>query len=120
MPTNRRYRMCRRTPAYTPEMILSDADLRHHVETGRPYFAGFATVEEFADGWEAVRDVVLEDFVSRHPGRRPFAWWLLDHGTERPLLVDPLYGEPVTREHALSYSGVTFGFAHTHTVPPMQ
>lgn len=33
--------------------------------------------------WEALRDHILPDWIRRHPGSRPFAWWCFDSGLER-------------------------------------
>jgi hypothetical protein len=30
------------------------------------------------EGWEALRDTLLPEFIAEHPGERPYAWWKFD------------------------------------------
>lgn len=78
------------------------------------YLTRYRTREEFAAAWEQYREELLPEFIAKHPGHRPFAWWLLDHGKERPMNAD---GIAWTAKHGdyLRYScrfTETFGFLH--------
>ncbi len=100
------------------ETILADKNRMRDLKSGRPtdFRASFETIEEMRDAWDAVRDDVLPAFIEKHPGRRPFAWWLFDHGRERPLYRERLEGfcteEQLRREQGRGDSS-RFGFLHT-------
>ncbi len=101
--------------------ILSSKSLTMHLLQGSFFFpnSGFPDLESFRRGWELTRDVLLPQFCEEHPNRKPFAWWLIDHGNERPLL-DPL---PPGRSEAEIRRGIPphrFGFLHTHYSPAVQ
>ena len=115
----------RRLPALAAEMILENPNLRYHLEAGTSIidFSGFKTRERFAEAWELTRETIMCDYVAKHPGRRPFAWWLCDHKQERPIIPQMLGGEPLTRERLLSWDSrhkEYFGFVHTRTYPAFQ
>ncbi len=76
--------------------------------TGRPFFGGFHTREEFEDMWAAVGDELLAEWLDRHPGLRPFGWWVCEHKRERPV-VHEITGNGVARLRAES----RFGFLHS-------
>jgi hypothetical protein len=106
-------------------MIVSDPDLRHHLESGRPFFNGFKTEELFRKGWELTRETLLPEFIKKHPGERPFGWWLCDHKKERPVISQTTHdGQIVTREWLLDHwhdrHDKKFGFLHTNIWPPFQ
>jgi hypothetical protein len=66
-------------------------------------------VEAFAAAWEIHRDRLLNEFIAKHPGRRPFAWWALDHKKERPIL-----GElPADQLALIRRQHTHYGYFHT-------
>src|SRR5262245_17338425 len=84
MPRPRRRGRVRRL-----DLLVLTKGQRYHLETGCVCVpgAGFGSDREsFEDAWEIHRDTILEEFIAEHPGRRPFAWWLLDHAQERPVV----------------------------------
>lgn len=115
----------RRRPDMSAEVILKNPSLRRHLLAGMPFFhtdsGMFATVDDLRDAWELTRDVLLPKFIEEHPGRRPFAWWLLDHGHERPILHENL-APYMTEEHLrrADRKEQKFGFLHTRTIPEFQ
>ena len=60
----------------------------YHLLTGKPfmYLHGINTRTELAVAWRLHRERLLPEFIQKKPGRRPFAWWLLEHGKERPIV----------------------------------
>lgn len=42
--------------------------------------------ELLADAWEQLRDALLKEWTSAHPGSRPWAWWRWDAPEPRRLL----------------------------------
>jgi hypothetical protein len=130
MPTNRRRRLQQRKPGFpnTTEAILADRNMVRHLLTG---YGGthpgvpsrLETREEFAAAWNLVRDELLPAFIAEHPGRRPLAWWIVDHGHERPILPDGLPSgvtEACLRGDDSRRGEKRFGFMHTRMVPPLQ
>jgi hypothetical protein len=82
-------RFYRRAPQRRPAPAELDADLRAELIFGVPLLGpGCADRDALAEAWALHGDTVLRDFVQRHPGQRPFGWWLLDHGKERPINPD--------------------------------
>jgi hypothetical protein len=111
--TNRR----RRRPERRPDLVELSIDQKHHLLDGW-YFFDPLTREDFELAWEMHGEALLAEYVKQHAGRRPFAWWLIDHGEERPI-VNPKW----TREAALKFQTgheAKFGFLHTHTWPAIQ
>lgn len=95
----------RRRQRTTERLADLHHDLRRDLETGHPFFGGFKTREDFDATWQAVGDELVAEWIEKHPGRRPFGWWL-EHGIERPIVQtgpDPA----VWRRNA------RFGFLHT-------
>jgi hypothetical protein len=68
--------------------VLDRFQIRHLLE-GHPllFWKGFKTIGDFAAAWTFHRDVLLPSFIDQHPGHRPFAWWLLEHRQERPVVA---------------------------------
>ena len=62
----------------------------HLVSSWRSIGPIFRTLDEFTEAWDVVRDEVLERWIAKNPGSRPFAWWRVDHGQERPIVGDGL------------------------------
>jgi hypothetical protein len=108
MPTKRRMRPHRRTDIEE----LDDSRL-YELQTGHPLISVMSfdgDVELMRLAWEIHGEDVLADFIAEHPGRRPFAWWLFDHGKERPIVADwPTW----TPEVLASHRSDTYGFLHT-------
>jgi len=119
----RKQRRTRRERDLASAMILATAPLVGHLLTGSPVIsgAGFHNVTKFRRAWELTRATLLPRFIASHPGRRPFAWWLIDHGKERPVIESNLPPR-MTAEHfrAVWGSAEHFGYLHTRLSPPMQ
>lgn len=112
MPTNRR----RRLQARRPDVAELTKWQRRHLESGHPLFrdAGFRDLETFTAAWELHREEILRDFIAKYPGHRPFAWWVLDHRQERPIVnPGPLAAACIAEERRR-----TFGFLHTSILIP--
>lgn len=65
--------------------------------------------EAFRRLWLNCREWLLPEYIELNPGTRPFAWWVIDHGKERPVVsTDPEapYWLEVSRSKNL------FKFAH--------
>jgi hypothetical protein len=89
------------------DFVQLDADCRQELETGQAFFNGFnGDAEAFAQAWRIHGQQVLAEFVEAHPGRRPFAWWVLTHRQERPI-IDP---DPPAELVAALRGGNIFGF----------
>lgn len=74
---------------------------------------GFQTREEFLAAWEEHRDELMQEFIAKAPGQRPFAWWLA-RGIERPLSeagreMFSQVGDQIRANHRLTEF---FGFLH--------
>ncbi len=64
-----------------PEAKL-DGDLRDILETGcdplgyfTPRLSAQELIERLSEPWQRFGTRVTRDFVRRHPGQRPWAWW---------------------------------------------
>ncbi len=113
-------RRARRSP---PAQALAelDASLRSDLESGSFFFDSYETCEAMQEAWGAVGDELTTEFIAERPGERPFAWWLLTHGQERP--INPGSGaEPEFIERLRS--GSRFKFLHSRiwlgTLTPIQ
>jgi hypothetical protein len=90
-------------------------DIDHNQEyqlcTGRPIvpFGHFATRDDFEAAWGQHGERLTAEFVRENPGRRPFAWWLLVHKRERPLVQPGMITDGWVKELRASH----FGFLHT-------
>ncbi len=123
MPTNRTRRPApRRGQIADAERILGKKDLLCHLVDGRPLFSdgGFKTLAEFEAAWKLCRDFILPNFIKRHPGRRPFGWWRIDHQQERDIIVENLAGMSAERFRKLHVKPHHFGYLHTRFVPQVQ
>lgn len=117
MPTNRR----RRPQSRRGDVAELDFCHEYHLLHGYWMIEGFETREEFEAAWDYHGERLLAEWVEEHPGSRPFAWWLIDHGKERPVID----GRPTAQQFAAACredigGRVTFGFLHMHTEPPLQ
>ncbi|MDB5344303.1 MAG: hypothetical protein JWP89_2680 [Schlesneria sp.] len=63
-------------------------DLLADLRTGSPIFERYETIDDMRDAWEEFGDEILAAWIVLQPGTRPFAWWLFDHGKERPIIGD--------------------------------
>lgn len=109
MPTNRRKRMPRRRTD-TTELTW---EMRYHLEHGYGIFGDRLTREEFEDAWDEHGETILAEFIEENPGRRPFAWWLLEHGEERPVVAPWATAKEVESYRSANCRRDTFGFLHT-------
>jgi hypothetical protein len=83
-------------------------ELRRDLECGYGFFQEYETKEEMAAAWDAVGKELLREWIAENPATRPYAWWLFDHGKERPVINDS--GEEyLARERREA----RFGFLHT-------
>lgn len=111
MPTNRRKRLPRRRS----NLDELDFDARYHLENGMPFLpeSGFPNdLVAFTEAWRRHGEALLEEFLDKHPRRRPFAWWFLEHGQERPIVGTFMTPDGIERlrEENRPYA---FGFLHT-------
>jgi hypothetical protein len=107
MPTNRR----RRQPDRRPDLTDLSIDLQRELETGRPYFGGFAgNLANFTEAWRIHGAAITVEFVGKHPGRRPFAFWFLGHGKERPII----HPAGIKENELAALRARTWGFLHTN------
>jgi hypothetical protein len=116
LATNRKFRRRERRL----DLVELDKDCRFELEHGRPLIVGFGgNLEAFKAAWELHGPEILEEFIRDHPGKRPFACWLLVHKKERPVVDNswPTTGEgkAVMRQEHTHY-----GFFHTDYHPPIQ
>jgi hypothetical protein len=109
MPTNRRKRLPRRR-ANVAELSFGQ---RYHLERGFLMLSSFGDLSEFKFAWRLHRATILPEFIAANPGRRPFGWWLLDHGRERPVTAS--WASPAEVEGFRHGGRVErkFGFLHT-------
>ena len=108
MPTKRR-RVRRQRRLDITELSI---DCRYELETGVPFFDGFdGDFDAFKAAWQMHGETILKEFVQEHPGRRPFAWWVLVHKRERPIIRRPPEGEERLRGHHTRY-----GYFSTHVL----
>ena len=114
----------RRNLAPDREAILSDPNLMQDLRRGRAFRPdrSFETVDDMREAWELVRDDVLPAFIRKYPGRRPFAWWIFDHGKERPLsrkfMKEIGITEEMLRFDKPKNREARFGFVHTRMFNP--
>jgi hypothetical protein len=107
-------RFGRRAPRRRQQVSDLTQDQRYHLETGMFYQGGFgADLERFTAAWEEHGEQILAEFIDRHPGRRPFAWWLLEHKQERPMIDRSVPAHRVEALRRADGRGNPFGFLHT-------
>jgi len=101
------------------------AEQRRHLLRGGTYFGdGFSDRETFAAAWELHRDELLAEFDQDRrrcyfapTWIRPFAWWLCDHGEERPVIgkwATPADVERIRKQDDHRHSH--FGYLHTSII----
>lgn len=74
-------------------------DHKEQLRTGDDFFenafgngANFRE-DDAAEAWEALREEVLGEHLTRNPGTRPWAWWAFEPREPR-LCIDAVRGEP--------------------------
>src|SRR5262249_14989647 len=79
----------RRLRERRPDISELGVDQRQELETGIPFATGCrGDLLAFRSAWAIHGEQVTEEYVRESPGRRHFAWWLLTHGRERPIVAD--------------------------------
>jgi hypothetical protein len=110
MPTNRR----RRRPDRRLEVKVLTSEMLRALVYGLSFFRN-ETAEDLRAAWEEHGDWLLDAWVERHPGSRPFGWHLCvgvpEFGERRVL--DLRF--PVALENCRYY-----GVLNTHTIAPLQ
>lgn len=75
-----------------PETVLSD-DVRRILETGTDLFGPRLSEDEsrekFRGAWRRHGARVTRDFVRRHPGQRPWGWWVFEAPAPRLIAPEP-------------------------------
>jgi hypothetical protein len=88
---------------------------------GWVFFEGLPDLKAFREAWKRYRHEILPAFIREHPGRRPFAWWLLEHRKERPIVDNrPDAKDREKRERQERRNRRCFGYLHTHFIPALQ
>lgn len=85
-----------------------DPMLRWDLESGRS-LEQFATPEDLANVWDSLGDELLAEWITANPGTRPWAWWVCEHGQERPVTGSWATPAVVAKHRAES----RFGFLHS-------
>ena len=107
MPIVRRVGMVRRAEFAELTKFQTDWLLRAANWFGDIDLAG--DIDASRAAWELHRRTLLSGFIKANPGRRPFAWWIFDHGKERPIRD----GHGFTEEFFAEQRAETFGYLHT-------
>jgi hypothetical protein len=114
MPTNRRRRAARKR---CNALAVLDPSREYELWTGRPLlpWQRFYDTDELRAAWLIHGARLMEEFIEARPGRRPFAWWLIEavpnHGPRR--IIDPEWNGKDT--------GLRFhGLLHTSVFPHIQ
>lgn len=116
MPTNRRLRPIERKRSRFREL---NKCWLVELKTGKPWFPQSGSdgdTEALREAWEACRDELLPKCIAEKPGHRPFAWWLFDHGKERP--TNPKWPNSETmknigRQHGFLHTSILMGWKET-------
>ncbi|MEX2141609.1 MAG: hypothetical protein WD894_20250 [Pirellulales bacterium] len=103
-----------------PDVAVLSIDHEYQLDSGSTMLSSTEPMDldTFKAAWEFHRDRLLAQYIRRQPGRRSFAWWLLDHGIERPV-VNRFTDEAELRRETdgggcLRGASCPFGFLHTH------
>lgn len=70
------------------ELAQLDDDLRYDLEFGWSFFEGYPNWESMRNDWLKFGDEITQQWIQRHPGSRPFGWWVFTHGKERPVVLE--------------------------------
>ncbi len=82
---------------------------RMDLTLGYGFFDEYETLEEMTAVWELVEDEIMDQWCAERPGERPYAWWLLTHKLERPI-IGAMGDEYVARRRREA----RFGYLNTH------
>jgi hypothetical protein len=85
---------------------------REQLRTGRGFFAdeAYRDLETFRLVWRAHKATLLPELIAERPGERPLAWWILEHGHERPVISRRPIGD------RLRASVTFYGYLHSHMI----
>jgi|SRR5580704_7109362 hypothetical protein len=104
-----------------PDLETLDPTQESHLLYGWAFGHGFiGDRDTFSTAWELHRDRLLPAFVEAHPGQRPFAFWLVDRGEERPVLPGQTISAEAEERARWGCNGEKFGFLHTDFWPAYQ
>jgi hypothetical protein len=91
-----------------------DFNQKQQLLTGRPFawdlFGQLPTRDDFEQAWLIHGEKLTAAFVQENPGMRPFGWWLIDHGIERPVVGQQWF----TDEYREKLRAQGYGYLHTH------
>lgn len=86
-------------------------DQKRHLLKGRAFFNdGFKDLESFSLAWSIHGPGLLPEFIEKHPGSRPFAWWICDHKKELPPIAT--WATPEHLEMHRGFQPNHFGFLY--------
>lgn len=84
-------RLKRRRPSRRQHSIITSVH-ETQFRTGFDYinaaYGGFGTprpldIDAMREDWESIGDEILSDYITEHPGSRPWAFWQFDHPNEK-------------------------------------
>lgn len=111
MPTNRTRRLNQRRH----DVQKLDFDCREELLHGGPMFDGGGfqgNVAAFKRAWEIHGERLTAEHIKEHPCTRPFAWWVLTHRHERPIIIRDYPGD-LKEWESLQRAENMFGYLHT-------
>lgn len=113
-------RIMRRESMRREDFAELSIDQRAHLQMGYYWFDGyFKDRESFAFAWSLHRDELTADFRDKNRSAtfvRPFAWWLLEHKKERPIVSTLFSREDIERFRRRSRISNHYGYLHTHVL----
>jgi hypothetical protein len=73
----------------------------HGLRTGHFYIVDRPADDELLALWKANRTAILADWIQRHPGTRPWAWWNFEARERRRRIDGPVhpFDNPERLEH---------------------
>jgi hypothetical protein len=88
---------------------------------GGPQFSDWSAADPapWKAAWKYHGVEILAEYIAAHPGRRPWPWWVWDHGQERPI-VNPMGAEQElqAREQYTIFGVLVCGIEHGHGAAP--
>lgn len=111
----------RRQRERRPELEVLTDEQRRNLVLGTPMmcFSKPFTREEFDIAWSMHGEQLTREWIEARPGSRPFGWWMVTHGQERPI-INRFVEESVMRGNSEAKGGLVrsghapYGFLHTH------